>query len=352
MLDSPARNVLMRPMSWRFLLFVLFLAAAISSCQQGPEPAFLEDRGGLLTVEERGRIERQHRRLLERLDIHLHVTILKDSVPDLDAEAVRLATQYALGSSSRGARGVLLLIDPPGRQARIEVGYDLEAVFTDLLVARIEREQMAPFFASGRPGAGVEATVELLVTALGDIDTGGAREKLPYMSGGGGARTALSDGSRAAVKAPAPDRERFGPQPTPMAVMERYMEILHARIKDPNLELFTPGSRKFFRLQLVTDGQQRQEWTAVAGALGQAEEVAGEDLGVVRFPLERRLPPYLMRRSAKGWMLDVAAMARLIGFNERNEWYFRQQGHPWVFAFADWQFDANGFPVRQGNRAP
>jgi hypothetical protein len=32
-----------------------------------------------------------------------------------------------------------------------------------------------------------------------------------------------------------------------------------------------------------------------------------------------------------------------------NQWFFRDRNHPWMFAFADWEFDGNGFP-RPGPR--
>jgi hypothetical protein len=70
----------------------------------------------------------------------------------------------------------------------------------------------------------------------------------------------------------------------------------------------------------------------------------------VRFPAaERQSAPYLLRRGEDGWQLDFAAMSRLVGFNHLNQWYFRNHNHPWMFAFADREFDGNGFP-RAGTR--
>jgi hypothetical protein len=43
-------------------------------------------------------------------------------------------------------------------------------------------------------------------------------------------------------------------------------------------------------------------------------------------------------------MLDFAAMSRLIGFNHRNQWFFRTLDHSYMFGFADTGFDRNGFP--------
>jgi hypothetical protein len=122
--------------------------------------------------------------------------------------------------------------------------------------------------------------------------------------------------------------------------------VLRGRVKDPDLALYTPETREFFRQWLVTDGQQEQELRILSAALPQAEERTGEALAVVRFPAaESQLAPYLLRRGDDGWQLDFAAMSRLVGFNHLNQWYFRECHHPWMFAFADREFDGKGFPL-------
>jgi uncharacterized protein len=330
------------------LLLPLLLLPAACRDRSKP-PSFIDDRAGLLTSAERGRIENYHRRLLKDLDIHLDVVILTGRSADIDAEAVRLFEAYKVGAETRGARGVLLLIDPEGRQVRLEVGYDLEPVFTDLFIGRVEREQMAPFFQARKVGPGVEATVELLVgeamqNAAGE---GTAGTELRHLSGGGGAKTPVAIGSGAPAKAPAAAPESFAPGETPLETLRTYLEVLRGRIKDPELPLYTPETRKFFRRWLVTDGQQAQELRTLSAALPGAEARITDSMAVVRFPPgERQSPPYLLRRGEGGWQLDFAAMSRLVGFNHLNQWYFRDLSHPWMFAFADWEFDGKGFPHR------
>lgn len=334
-----------KPLLTLFLLLILFL---LSACKERPAaPVFVEDRPEMLTAANRARIENYHRRLLEDLDIHLHLVILEERSRDIDAEAVRLFEAFRVGGQTRGARGVLLLIDPRGAEVRLEIGYDLEPVFTDLFVGRVEREQMVPFFQAGRVGAGVEATVELLVAQAmsAALPAGPAGAPLPHLSGGGGVKMPVTIGSGVPTKAPAEAPERFAPGATPLRTLETYLEVLRARVKDPDLALYTPETRAFLRRWLVTDGQQEQELRTLVAVLPQAEEQSGDSLAVVRFPAAlRQSPPYLLRRSEEGWQLDLAAMSRLVGFNHLNQWHFRERSHPWMFAFADWQFDSKGFP--------
>ena len=89
----------------------------LSGCTDGAGKAgFVEDRAGLLTDGQRERIDRFNRYLFDELDIHLKTVILKDSPTDINATAVDLFDRLWLGGAARGAKGVLFLIDPVGKQ--------------------------------------------------------------------------------------------------------------------------------------------------------------------------------------------------------------------------------------------
>jgi len=322
----------------------------LTACQSRRESPFVDDHAGLLKPEQVVRINRFHDRLLQDLDIHFHLVTLAESPGDLDQEGVELFDELKLGETTAGARGVLLLVDPTGRQVRLEIGYDLEGIFPDGFVGYVEREQMRPFFAVGRVSDGIEATVELLVgRAMGEVSTDLHHKviDLQHLSGGGGARTAAAIGNGAAANPVLEDRTPYAAQPSPRQTLERYLEALQRHIKDPELGIFTPETRAFFRQWLVTDAQQDNERKDLERNLPDVEERIAGDLAVLRFPVDRRqTAPYLLRRSDQGWQLDMAAMSRLIGFNHKNQWFFRSRDHEFMFAFDDLSFDANGFPHR------
>ena len=48
-----------------------------------------------------------------------------------------------------------------------------------------------------------------------------------------------------------------------------------------------------------------------------------------------------------GWMLDFAAMHRSLGFNHKNQWFFRSPENDFMFAFNDMVLDRNGFPHKR-----
>jgi uncharacterized protein len=330
-----------------FILTVALIQAACPGRREQP----VEDRAGLLSTAEVDRLGRFHRHLLQELDIELKVLVLAESPGDIDRAAVELFEDYGVGRRTRAARGVLLLVDPPGRQVRMEIGYDLEGIFPDGFIGYVEEGQMAPFFQAGRIGDGVEATVELLVgRALGEVDAsdsavGNRPAALDHLSGGGGARIAVDVGSGPPEKGRVADAVRFSAQATPSATLRKYLEVLRGHIKDPDLGLYSPETRHFFRRWLVTDGQQDNELRGLLAVMEQGTTRIEGDRAVIRFPVEeRRVSPYFFVRGEQGWMLDLASMSRLIGFNQNNQWFFRRSGHVYMFAFDDLRFDKNGFP--------
>ncbi|OEU72488.1 MAG: hypothetical protein BA869_02480 [Desulfuromonadales bacterium C00003107] len=329
------------------ILLLMLVGVLLAGCKPATEQG-IEDRVGLLTSVERQRVADFQHSLLQDYDIELKVVVLERTAADLDQKALQLFEEYGVGRQTHGARGLLLVIDPLGHQLRLEVGYDLEGLYPDGFVGYVENQQMAPFFQAGRVGAGIEATVELLIgraAGVGAADGVDGGTPLTHLSGGGGARIDIELGSGAPVKEQLADSEPFAAADTPEKTLRRYLKVLQGHIKDPDLGLFTPSTREFFQNWLVTDAQQDNELRELQGVIDQGKTVVADGLAVLRFPIDkRRNSPYLLRRGEKGWMLDFAAMSRLIGFNHRNQWFFRSTGHEFMFAFADVQFDGNGFP--------
>ena len=309
------------------VLILMLLVVLLSGCPQTNESP-IDDRAGLMAPSERQRVADFQHSLLQDYDIEFKVVVLERTTADLDQKALQLFEKYGVGRQTHGARGLLLVIDPMGHQLRLEVGYDLEGLYPDGFVGYVESQQMAPFFQAGRVGTGIEATVELLISR----------------AGGGGARIDVQLGSGASKKEMVVDSEPFAAADSAEETLRRYMNVLQGHIKDPDLGLYTPKTREFFRNWLVTDAQQDNELRELAAMVDRGQVVVVDNLAVVRFPLEqRRTSPYLLRRDESGWMLDFAAMSRLIGFNHRNQWFFRSTGHEFMFAFTDVQFDRNGF---------
>lgn len=318
-------------------------------CAKGGEKSrYLQDNAGLLGPAQWQRIVELHHRLYKDLDIHFMAVTLAESPGDLAGEAVSVFDRCAIGKETKGAKGLLFLIDPVGKAVRLEVGYDLEGIFTDAFVGYIEGAQMKPFFEAGKVAEGIEATCELLVSkamAAGTPGVTGRGTSNAHLSGGAGADIKVGINSGVPEKDVVPDKAEFCAQASPLMTLKIYKSVLRKHIKDPELGIYTPASREFFKNWLVTDAQQNNELSNLERMMPEASVKTRGDKAVIRFPVsERQASPYLLRTGEGGWQLDVAFMNQLIGFNHKNQWFFRTAAHEFDFAFADLHFDAHGFP--------
>ena len=337
-----------------FLALALLLLHVCTACTGSTDAGlFVEDQPALLTPEEHHRLVRTGEAILRDLDIHLKTVILRETTDDINRKASEIFSSEGIGRKTAGSRGVLFLIDPMGRQVRLEIGYDLEPLFPDGFIGYIERRQMLPFFQSGKVGPGIEATMELIVgKALGRIDESRYRiDPIPkpqpqgHYSGGAGARIAVEIDSHVPLREKTDRQEEFGPQESPLRTLELYRNVLAHHIKDPCLKLYTPETRQFLASWTVTDAQQDNELRTLESVSGQETVVYENDRAVIRFPLDnRKAPPYFFRRKNSRWMLDLAGMNGIIGFNHLNQWHFLKTDHPWCFSFSDVRIDKNGFP--------
>lgn len=338
-----------------FLFVILIITACTGNDDSYPKSAgiaFVNDQASLLSRAEKNHITQLGSALLRDMDIHIMAVVLKESPEDIDNKAVKLFQEYGVGRTTQGAKGVLFLIDPLGKQVRIEIGYDLEPIFTDGFTGYIERRQMAPFFEANKVGPGIEATVELLVgkalgktVALNDAKLGDNQQTGQFLSGGGGSRLDVAIGSKTIEKRASPLAKKYQAQPSVKGTLDKYIEVLQLHIKDPDLGIYTPETRKFFGNWVVTDAQQNNELRAINKAMSTAKIVTEDNLAVISFSCDlRQTSPYFLEKGSQGWMLDFASMSRIIGFNHKNQWHLRQSNHKYMFGFKGIYFDKNGFP--------
>ncbi len=55
------------------------------------------------------------------------------------------------------------------------------------------------------------------------------------------------------------------------------------------------------------------------------------------------LAPWFFHETREGWQLDGSMYPDVIGYNHLNQWRFRRRDHGYMFAFADFRLDQNGF---------
>lgn len=78
---------------------------------------------------------------------------------DIFDYSLKLGEQWQLGSAKRD-NGLLMVVAVNDRRIQILTGYGLEGVLPDIVLGRIIREQITPYFRQGQYGAGILAGID------------------------------------------------------------------------------------------------------------------------------------------------------------------------------------------------
>ena len=145
------------------LLFILLAALSMISIAAALDVPQLSgrvnDQANLLSSEARARISSS----LQQLEKEKGAQVAVLTLPSLQGEpledySIRVAEAWQLGRKGIDD-GLLLLVARDERKIRIEVGYGLEGILTDLDSRRIIDNLMVPAFRSGNYEKGIEAAV-------------------------------------------------------------------------------------------------------------------------------------------------------------------------------------------------
>jgi uncharacterized protein len=337
-----------RPARLIEVLIGLGVAGALLFALAWPDDAATSsvvDRAALLSVAERDFIAAYHARLLEDYDIDYRV-LTAPAAGAIERLSHEQFGALGVGSGSRSGRGLLLVIDPAGDRVRLEVAATLEAIYTDAFVAYLEHRQMVPFFEAGRVADGILATTELIFARAQEAAAGQGFDPVtarPFSLGGGASRAARLGKGREPITTPA---GQAAPGATPEATVAAYLAAMQARNARPDLALYSQGTRAMLGAWTITPAQMDQIARAYRNCTGRETRFGpGERRAVVRYPVEQRqCAPWFLVQEDGAWRLDLASSQRAIRFNHRNEWRLIDPA-AYGFAFEDWRFDRNGFPL-------
>lgn len=336
---------------------IVVLAGLFGLAGQAALAAFAEavsDGAALMSRDQRARIAEHHGYLLQDYDIDYRVVTAED-VGDISHFAVLRFADLGVGEASSTGRGLLLVIDPAQDRVRLEVGYALEGVFPDAFVAYVEHRQMVPFFRANRVADGILAATELIVTRAQRAAANAGFEGEVWMAGSGGGRATADAGigqgwTNEANLGGASEASATAAGPSPEVTLGRYLGAMAARNGDPGLSLYTAETQGMLRSWVMTPAQMTNVARTYRNCTPErARTHASGDLAVIRYPVsQRQCAPWFFRRGESGWALDLTMMQSAIRFGRSNAWRFDfAASHPYGFAFADWQFDSNGFPVEE-----
>ena len=133
----------------------------------------------------------------------------------------------------------------------------------------------------------------------------------------------------------------------PAKTVAAYFAARRAHEASPFLPIYTRETREMLRKRHVPAAAMDAEANAYA-ACGAPDMRIGGDYAVARFhPGQRRCPPLFLQKEDGRWRMDLAAMSRVIGFGQKGYWHFyKPVPAEYGFAFSDWAFDGNGYPLK------
>ena len=141
-------------------------AAADDNVGIPPLTARVTDLTGTLSAPERQALESKLAAWETQTGNQLVVLMIPSTRPEAIASyAIRVAESWKIGHKGKD-NGAILLVAKDDRKSRIEVGYGLEGVLTDVTSRRILAETVAPFFRNGQFAQGIDAGVDQIIAVV------------------------------------------------------------------------------------------------------------------------------------------------------------------------------------------
>ncbi|HEY7787217.1 MAG TPA: TPM domain-containing protein [Casimicrobiaceae bacterium] len=121
----------------------------------------------------------------QRTGNQLVVLMVPSTKPEpIESYSIRVAEAWKIGRKGQD-NGALFVVAKDDHKMRIEVGYGLEGVLTDVTSHRIIDEDVAPQFRQNRFAAGVNAGVDRIIAVVGSGQPLAAKPAPPARSGQG-----------------------------------------------------------------------------------------------------------------------------------------------------------------------
>lgn len=157
----------------RIAIFIVFFAVFFSvndaACIRFPRPAgFVNDYARVLSPGAKSEITNLLEEVERKTGAEVAVVTVKTTSPlTIEQYAVELFQDWGIGKKGKDD-GILILVAVQDRKVRIEVGYGLEGVVTDLQSKIIIQDLVIPAFKKGDYDLGVSSAVVMIAKILRD----------------------------------------------------------------------------------------------------------------------------------------------------------------------------------------
>ncbi len=279
-------------------------------------------------------------RYLGRMASRFHIEALIISLSELPAGhsletlAVDLLNQWGVGRRFEG-RGLVLLLVDEAKQVKLEVGYELEDVFTDAFSGYVEDLQLGPYYRAGDLGTGLIAVMEELeqraqIKQQGAYTPGQiARADQKLLAGGAGAKRSLSRYNHAGQPARAAAGTGRGARSP-----EEAWEIMLTKWAGEGEHLDVDVYTRMTRLAMGDPDHPDPRTLRSLAHWRSADYQVLSDGGhaVIWFGNKHGWDnaPFLFCNGGEGWKFDIVHQRRLVVMAENPKWLVEQGNYPYV----------------------
>ncbi len=295
---------------------------------------------------------------LENIRERYQIEILIVLLPTLNQQytvnqaAAELFSRWKIGGKYQ-SRGILLLLIDDIKTVKMEVGFELEDIFTDMFCGYIEDLQLQPRYSAGELEIGMIAVMEELeARAQVKFEGSHSRDDIAemdtrYLSQGAGARQELDDGQMQVQFSRAVNRI-YPAGETPRQAWQTMIQRWRDKTRDPCLEVFTPLARLAYRdFTNLPDSSFEKEYRTYAHKAYQI--LLDGDYAVVYFGKKKGWDnaPFLLCRTQQGWQFDLVHQRRFIRMGPAPKWGVEFSEHPYMGLLMDsFQFRGQDIPLR------
>ena len=127
---------------------------------------YINDEANILTVEQKQTLNNLVNDFQSKTGNEVAVLIIPELKNEtIESHAVKTFEEWGIGKKGKD-NGVLLLVSINDRKLRIEVGYGLEGVLTDLKSSQIIRDIITPEFKNNNYFAGIQKGIEAIISVI------------------------------------------------------------------------------------------------------------------------------------------------------------------------------------------
>jgi tetratricopeptide (TPR) repeat protein len=310
--------------------------ADFSLAQRPQDNRYLYDYAQLLEHYTEG-----SRKYLHSIAQRFHMEAVIVSLPDLGTAgsieelAVDIVNHWEIGRDYEG-RGLLLLLVNEQKQVKLEIGYELEDVFTDAFTGYIEDLQLKPYFLRDDLGTGLIAVMEQLeqraqIKHQSDYTPGMiAQLDDALLAGGAGAKRRLT-GYRETE--PLPDTALSVPADgatTPQEAWRTMLTKWDGKGKHIKADIYTEMTR--LAMGDPNNPEQRARAALKEWQDKDFQVLQDGDYAVIYFGNRDgwNNAPFLFCKTREGWKFDIVHQRRLVVMGPSPDWKVEQGNYPYV----------------------